>query len=66
MYLPSLAQSLEDPGRQDAKQLQELKVENDMVLALVYQTEGDEYEEVNIEYPGQEPKTAEGEAPPPA
>ena len=56
---------LENPGPQDAKQLQELKVENDMVLALVYQTEGEEYEEVHIEYPDQEPKPAEGEAPPP-
>jgi hypothetical protein len=36
----------------DAKQLQELKVENDMVLALVLRTGDDEYEAVNIETAG--------------
>ena len=37
---------------EDARQLQELKVENDAVLALVYATEDGEWEPVAIERPG--------------
>lgn len=36
---------------EDARQLQELKVENDAVLALVYATEDGEWEPVAIERP---------------
>ena len=55
-YPPSRQRLLVGPGwhsaLEDARQLQELKVENDAVLALVYATEDGEWEQVAIERPG--------------
>ena len=45
---PTFEQALED-----ARQLQELKVENDAVLALVHATEDGGWEPVDVQAPGQ-------------